>query len=148
MFSFLPTLFSMVGGLFKSKSSIMIDLVLGLIVALLVFFGYGKYQSMKRSIAEYKTMVVREKAINNSMQDKINNLKNINKANNEKLVEIKKQYESDLEAIKKKMKKDSTRIKVVTVIKDRIKHVKPKDDGPVAKVLMDTLSQIRRLDKK
>lgn len=148
MFSFISTALSFVGGIFKSKSPVMIDLVLGLAIVSLVFFGYGKYQSMKRSIAEYKTQVVKEEAINDNMRSKIDNLKSINEDNNKRFTEIKQQYKYNLEAIKKKINKDSVRVKTITIIKDRIRHIKPKDDGPVAKVLMDTLSQIRRLDKK
>ena len=148
MFSFLPSIIGVATNFLKSKSSVLIDIVLVAIMASILFFGYGKYQSMKSTITDYKTQVVKEKAINLDMQSKLHNLQVLNENTIKKLHDAESQYKSNMELMQKKMIQDAKRVKTITVIKERIKYVKPKDDGKVAKVLKDTLEQIAQMDKQ
>jgi len=139
---------STVMGLFKGKSSIMIDVVLILVVVMLIGGGVWKYQSMQSAIKNYQSELVTAKMINADNVNKINSLEILNKDNIKKLTSIKTRYESDITLLQAKMIKDVQRVKTVTIIKDRIKYVQPSDDGNVSKVLKDTLEQISKMDNQ
>jgi len=139
---------STVMGLFKGKSSIMIDVVLILVVVMLIGGGVWKYQSMQSAIKNYQSELVTAKMINTDNVNKINSLEILNKDNIKKLTSIKTRYESDIALLQAKMIKDIQRVKTVTIIKDRIKYVQPSDDGNVSKVLKDTLEQISKMDNQ
>lgn len=139
---------SSVMGLAKGKSSILIDVVLILIVTILIGGGIWKYQSMQGTIKNYKAELNTVKIINIDNQNKIKSLKVVNDYNIKKLSDIKVQYQKNIDALHKKIKTDIQRVKTITIIKDRIKYIKPKDDNKTAKVLLDTLHQISKLEKK
>lgn len=148
MFSFLPTVLSFVTGLFKSKSSIMIDIVLGLVLVIVVGYGYNYYSNMKQSIVLYQSQLATQKIINVENNSKIEALSITNKNNIDKFKKTKNTYESNIKLLEQKYVKDIQDVKTITVIKERIKYVKVKDNGVTANVVIDTLNQIRDLNKE
>lgn len=148
MFSFLPTALSFVTGIFKSKSSVAIDIILGLILVIVILLGYQKYKNLRTSNTIYKAELKSSKLLNTEYKNKINDLKSINDSNLKKLDTITSNYKNNIKLLQMKLQKDVQRVKVITKIKERIKYVKPEDNGKTAKVLKDTLEQIRVLNSK
>jgi len=144
----LSTVLGMFSGFFTNKSGIGAYLIIGVVAIGLISGVYWKYESMQHTISNYETQLVTEKMINIDNQNQIKSLQILNEDNIKKLHETEIKYKSNLELLQKKMIKDIQRVKTITVIKDRIKYVKPKDDGNVAKVLKDTLEQISKLETK
>ena len=148
MFSFLPTALSFITGFFKSKSSIMIDIVLGLALALVVSLGYNKYKSMKATIAlTQKDLQASEKSLILT-KDKLRSIQQVNEENEKAFSIQKEKYKRTLALLKKANKRKQKVITKVIRIKERIFYDKKSGDAVTAPVLLNALNRMRNLYPK
>ena len=148
MFSFLPTALSFITGFFKSKSSIMIDIVLGLALVLVVSLGYNKYKSMKTTIAlAQKDLQASQKNVI-LMKDRLKSIKQTNAENMRAFNTQKEKYKKTLILLKKASKRQERIITKVIRIKEGIKYAKKNDDAVTAPVLLNALNRMRNLYPK
>ena len=148
MFSFLPTALSFVTGIFKSKSSIMIDIILGLALALVVSLGYNKYKNMKATIAlTQKDLQASQKHII-LMKDRLKNIKQTNAENMRAFNVEKEKYKKTLVLLKKASKRREKIITKVIKIKEGVHYDEKDGDAVTAPVLLNALNRMRGLYPK
>lgn len=106
------------------------------VVALLLLFMYGYVQWLKKDVerAEKRASIA---------ELSLAEQQSVNERNLSALEGMKKQHEADLLSIQESEKKAAARQKTVTIIKEKIIHVKPEDDAPTAPVLRDALNSLR-----
>ncbi|MDX1809724.1 MAG: hypothetical protein R3331_09310 [Sulfurospirillaceae bacterium] len=134
-------------GFLKGKSSIMIDVVLVLAVIILIGGGVWKYQNMKHTIALYESKLVTAQGSIDQIQVQYNIIKKVNDDNTKEFEKQKLEYQNTINILQKKYLKDVKITKTIAAINEKARHVKPQDDAPTAKVLIDTLEAIRKMDQ-
>ena len=148
MFSFLPTVLSLITGFFKSKSSIMIDIVLGLALALVVSLGYNKYKSMKATIAlTQKDLQASHKSLSLA-QDKLRSIQQVNEENEKAFSIQKEKYKRTLVLLKKANERKQKVITKVIKIKEGVHYDEKDGDAATAPVLLNALNRMRGLYPK
>ena len=148
MFGFLSTALSFVTGIFKSKSSIMIDIILGLALALVVSLGYNKYKNMKATIAlTQKDLQASQKNII-LMKDKLKYIKQTNTENMRAFNAEKEKYKKTLVLLKKASKRREKIITKVIKIKEGVHYDEKDGDAATAPVLLNALNRMRGLYPK
>ena len=125
----------------KSKSSILIDIVLGIALVSLVSFGYYRYKKQSNDLIYATKEIQHQKNAVASL--KLLNTQNI-KANKNLIIK----YDSTIALLRQKAIKDVQRVKTITIIKERIKYVSKKDDGSVAPILTATLRRLQQLQAR
>lgn len=137
------TAFTLVKSFLGSKSSILIDILLGIILAGVVYFGYNKYTSLQKELKYSKQTILYQKELTNKYKDKVSMLEENNIQNLAKIDKLKQTYLYRIKVLRNRYKKAKSRVKVITEIETRIKYVSKKDDGIVAPVLANTLNRLR-----
>jgi len=138
------SIFAVAKSFLGSKSSILIDILLGVTLLGVVYFGYNKYTSLKQALKYSKQTILYQKELTNKYKDKVTELEYNNKQNLAKIDKLKQTYLYRIRVLKNRYNKAKNRVKIVTQIETRIKYVKAKDDGMVAPVLNNTLSRLRK----
>ena len=137
------TVFTFIKSFLGSKSSILIDILLGVILVGIVYFGYNKYTSLKKALQYSKQTILYQKELTNKYKDKVSILETNNKQNLAKIDKLKQTYLYRIKVLKNRYNKVKNRVKVITQIETRIKYVKAKENGIVAPVLSNTLNRLR-----
>jgi len=138
-------MWSIINGIFKVKSSILIDVALGLLLLLIVGYGYHTYTKLQsdRAILKRDLTIMRQREADFVKQ--INKLKDTNEENIRTFEKNIKKYKQEIKLLKIKRDKDIKRAVAITAIKERIRYVKKSDDGIVAPILTDTLNRLWKL---
>ena len=148
MFSFLPTALSFITGFFKSKSSVMIDIVLGLALALVISLGYNKYKNMEATIKlERKDLQASQKSLSLA-NAKFESIQRVNEENEKAFDAQKEKYKRTLVLLKKANERKQKVITKVIRIKERISYEKKNGDAVTAPVLLNALNRMRKLYPK
>ena len=137
--------FDMVGGIFKAKSSILIDVVLGLLLVLIAGYGYHTYTKLQNDRVSLRRDLTIMRQREADFVKQINKLKDINEENIKTFEKNIKKYKQEIKLLKIKRDKDIKRAVAITAMKERIRYVKKSDDGVVAPVLSDTLGRLWKL---
>ena len=139
------TIFTIAKSFLGSKSSILIDVLLGVILVGVVYFGYNKYTSLQKDLKYSKQTILYQKELTNKYKDKVTVLEENNIQNLAKIEKMRQEYLYNVKVLKNKFNKTKHRVKVITQIKTRIKYVQVKNNGTVAPILRNTLNRLRKL---
>ena len=92
---------------------------------------------------------IQEHELTIAMQgDRILALKNLNKENINQLQRLVVDHNRTLNILETKYKNQKEKVRIITVIKERIKYVKKEDDGDVAPILSSTFERLRAMQTK
>lgn len=83
-----------------------------------------------------------------TLEDKefiISNMESALSFQSEEIDKMKIRHTKDLDILQSKHKEDLKRTKTITIIKEKIKFIRPEEDGNISKVLKSTLENLKTL---
>lgn len=105
----------------------------------LIFTGiYFYYNNLINTIKEQEKTLEDKEYI-------ISNMESTLSFQSEEIDKMKIKHTKDLDILQSKHKEDLKRTKTITIIKEKIKFIRPEEDGNISKVLKSTLENLKTL---
>lgn len=108
------------------------------IIALLFTGIYFYYNDLISTIEEQEKTLEDKEFI-------ISNMESALSFQSEEIDKMKIRHTKDLDILQSKHKEDLKRTKTITIIKEKIKFIRPEEDGNISKVLKSTLENLKTL---
>ena len=108
----------------------------------LIFTGiYFYYNNLINTIKEQEKTLEDKEYI-------ISNMESTLSFQSEEMDKMKIKHTKDLDILQSKHKEDLKRTKTITIIKEKIKFIRPEEDGNISNVLNNTIQSLRILQRE